>query len=93
MKAENIGTPFDNWLQAEGIYEETTTRAIKRVLARQLEAAMKQRNLTKTEVARRMNTSRAVVNRLLDPDNDSLTLTTLQKAAAVVGRQVRLELV
>jgi predicted XRE-type DNA-binding protein len=93
MKAENIGTSFDSWLREEGIYEETTAKAIKRVLARQLEAAMKQRNLTKTEVARRMNTSRAVVDRLLDPDNDSLTLTTLQKAAAVVGRQVRLELV
>lgn len=93
MNAENIGTSFDSWLREEGIYEETAAKAIKRVLARQLEAAMKQRNLTKTEVARRMNTSRAVVNRLLDPDNDSLTLTTLQKAAAVVGRQVRLELV
>jgi hypothetical protein len=53
---------------------------------------MRQRNVTKTEVARRMKTSRAVVNRLLDPDNDSLTLTTLQKAAAVVRHQVRLEL-
>jgi predicted XRE-type DNA-binding protein len=93
VKPENIGTPFDSWLREEGIYEEATAKAIKRVLARQLAAAMKQRNLTKTEVARRMNTSRAVVNRLLDPDNDSLTLTTLQKAAAVVGRQVRLELV
>jgi predicted XRE-type DNA-binding protein len=93
MKAENIGTSFDSWLREEGIYEETTARAIKRVLARQLEAAMKQRNLTKTEVARRMNTSRAVVNRLLDPENDSLTLSTLHTAAAVVGRQVRLELV
>ena len=93
MKEKNIGSSFDSWLREEGIYEEAAAKAIKRVLARQLEAAMKQRNLTKTEVARRMNTSRAVVNRLLDPDNGSLTLTTLQKAAAVVGRQVRLELV
>ena len=54
---------------------------------------MEQRNFTKTEVARSMKTSRAAVNRLLDPDNGSLTLATLQKAVAVVGRQVRLELV
>lgn len=93
MKLENIGSPFDSWLQEEGIYEEVTTRAIKRVLARQVQAAMQEEGVTKTEMARRMETSRAALDRLLDPEHDSVTLATLQKAAAAVGRRVRLELV
>ncbi|MDX2152846.1 MAG: helix-turn-helix transcriptional regulator [Bryobacteraceae bacterium] len=75
------------------MYEEVTATAIKRVLARQLEAAMKEHNLTRTDMARRMQTSRAALNRLLDPENDSVTLTTLRKAAVAVGREIRLELV
>jgi len=70
-----------------------TAAAIKRVLARQIERAMAERQLTKAEVARRMHTSRAAVDRLLDPQNGSVTLNTLYKAAAAVGRRVRLELV
>jgi len=58
-----------------------------------VEAAMRERGLTKVEMARRMRTNRAALDRLLDPENDALTLSTLQKAAAVVGRQVRVELV
>ncbi len=90
---QNIGSSFDSWLQEEGIYEEVTTRAIKRVLARQVQAAMQEEGVTKTEMARRMETSRAALNRLLDPEHGSVTLATLQKAAAAVGRRVRLELV
>jgi antitoxin HicB len=67
--------------------------AIKRVVARQVEAAMLQKGLSKAEMARRMRTSRAALNRLLDPENAAVTLSTLQKAAAVVGRELRLELV
>ena len=93
MKKGHIGSSFDSWLREEGIYEEVTATAIKRVLARQVEAAMKEKNFSKAEMARRMHTSRASLDRLLDPDNDAVTLTTLQKAAIVVGRQVRLELV
>jgi antitoxin HicB len=93
MKKNNIGSSFDSWLREEGIYQEVTATAIKRVLARQVEAAMKERNFSKAEMARRMHTSRASLDRLLDPDNDAVTLSTLQKAAVVVGRQVRLELV
>jgi antitoxin HicB len=93
MKKGHIGSPFDSWLREEGIYEEVTATAIKRVLARQVEAAMKEKNFSKAEMARRMHTSRASLDRLLDPDNNAVTLTTLQKAAIVVGRQVRLELV
>lgn len=93
MKEKNIGSTFDSWLKEEGIYEEVTAKAIKRVLARQIQNAMQQQDLSKTAMASRMKTSRAALNRLLDPENDSVTLATLQKAAAAVGRQIKLELV
>jgi antitoxin HicB len=92
MKKKNIGSTFDSWLREEGLYEKVSATAVKRVVARQVEAAMHQKGLTKVERAR-MHTSRAALDRLLDPENDAVTLGTLQKAAAVVGRQVRLELV
>jgi antitoxin HicB len=93
MKKKNIGSTFDSWLREEGIYEEVSANAIKRVVARQIASAMDQKGLTKAEMARRMNTSRASLDRLLDPENNSITLTTLHKAASVVGREIRLELV
>ena len=93
LKKKNIGSTFDSWLREEGLYEKVSATAIKRVVARQVEAAMHQKGLTKIEMARRMRTSRAALDRLLDPENDAVTLSTLQKAAAVLGRQVRLELV
>jgi DNA-binding phage protein len=93
MRRENKGSLFDDWLKEEGIYEEVSAAAIKRVLARQIERARKEKHLSKAEVARRMQTSRAALDRLLDPQNGSVTLNTLYKAAAAVGRQVRLELV
>lgn len=93
MKKKNIGSSFDSWLREEGLYEEATSTAVKRVLARQVEAAMKEQQVSKTEMARRMHTSRAALDRLLDPGNDSVTLATLHKAATAVGRQIRLELV
>jgi antitoxin HicB len=93
MKQKHIGSSLDSWLREEGIYEEVTANAIKRVLARQIEAAMKDRHFSKAEMARRMRTSRAALDRLLDPDYDSVTLNTLRKAATAVGRQLRLELV
>jgi DNA-binding Xre family transcriptional regulator len=92
-KNRHIGESFDSFLKEEGIYEDAQTTAIKRVLASQLERAMKARKLTKLEMARRMRTSRVQLDRLLDPDNDSVTLATLRRAAAVVGCEVRLELV
>ena len=92
-KNPHLGESFDSFLKEEGIYESVKTTAIKRVLAMQLEDAMKQQNLTKVEMARRMRTSRVQLDRLLDPDNDSVTLATLRRAAAIVGREVRLELV
>lgn len=93
MKKKNLGSSFDSWLREEGIYGEATSAAIKRVLARQVEAAMKEKKLSKAEMAKRMHTSRAALDRLLDPENDAVTLSTLQKAASAVGREIRLELV
>ena len=93
MNKKNIGSSFDSWLREEGIQGEVTAGAIKRVLARQVQAAMAEGGLSKAEMARRMQTSRSQLDRLLDPENESVTLSTLQKAAAAIGREVRLELV
>jgi hypothetical protein len=93
MKKSNIGSSVDSWLREEGIYEEVSEGAIKRVLARQVEAAMKEKHFSKAEMARKMRTSRAALDRLLDPDYESVTLSTLRKAATALGREVRLELV
>jgi len=92
-KKSRIGSSFDDFLKEEGIYEEVTARAIKRVIVRQLDALMDNEGLTKTELARRMKTSRAQLDRLLDPDNEFVTLGTLTRAARAVGRQLRMELV
>jgi DNA-binding Xre family transcriptional regulator len=92
MKKKNIGSTLDGWLHEEGIYEDTTSAAIKRVLARQLEAAMQDQKVSKAEMAKRMHTSRAALDRLLDPNNGAVTLGTLQKAAIAVGREIRVEL-
>ncbi len=72
MKKKNIGSSFDSWLREEGIHQEVTATAIKRVLARQVEAAMKEKNFSKAEMARRMHTSRAALGRLLDPETTRL---------------------
>ena len=92
-KNHHIGGRFDDWLKEEGIYEETTNASIKKVVAWQIQQAMEQQKLTRTEMARRMATSRVQLNRLLDPDNDSVTLGTLTRAATAIGRRLRLELV
>jgi antitoxin HicB len=92
-KKGRIGAAFDDFLREEGIYEEVTARAIKRVIARQLDALMQEQGLSKTELAKRMETSRAQLDRLLDPENESVTLATLTRAAHAVGRNLRMELV
>ena len=93
MTKKNVGSSFDSWLREEGIYEEVAATAIKRVLARQVEAAMKEKQVSKAEMARRMRTSRAALGRLLDPEYDAVTLSTLRKAAVALGRELRIELV
>jgi hypothetical protein len=89
----HIGTSFESWLDAEGIREEVTASAIKSVLAYQVATEMKSQGLTKTKMAERMQTSRAQLDRLLDPSHPSVTLETLQRAAKVLGRSLRIELV
>lgn len=88
-----IGSSFGDLLKKDGIYEEVTARAIKRVIARQLDALMEDQGLSKSALAKKMKTSRAQLDRVLDPDNGSVTLETLTRAARAVGRQLRMELV
>ncbi len=92
-KKGRVGSSFDDFLKDDGLYEEVTARAIKRVIARQLDALMRENHLTKSALARRMRTSRAQLDRLLDPDNESVTLGTLTRAAHAVGRNLKMELV
>lgn len=94
MKTEKgrIGSSFESFLEEQGTLEETTNRAIKRVLARQIGQVMADQKISKAEMARRMKTSRAQLDRFLDPDNDSVTLQTMQNAAQAVGRRLKLEL-
>ncbi|RQR65938.1 Fis family transcriptional regulator [Burkholderia sp. Bp9126] len=89
----HIGSDFDAFLEEEGILEEVTATAIKRVIAWQIEQEMKAQHLTKTAMAARMKTSRAALNRLLDATDTSLTLTTLASAAAALGKRLSFELV
>ena len=96
MKAKKkgrAGSSFDASLKAEGRYEDAQAVAIKRVLAWQIEEAMKKGDLTKAEMARRMNTSRSQLDRLLDPENQAVSLDTLARAAHAVGRNLKLDLV
>ncbi len=92
-KTGSIGSSFDTFLKEENLYEEAQTVALKRVLAWQIEHAMKEKKIGKVEMARRMDTSRSQLDRLLDPNNTSITLTTLVRAGHVLGRQIRLALV
>lgn len=87
-----LGSNFDAFLGEEGILGDVQAVAAKRGLAFQLEAEMKRQGISKTALALRMETSRAAVNRLLDPNNPSVTLQTLERAAAVLGKKLRLEL-
>jgi predicted XRE-type DNA-binding protein len=89
----HVGSTFESWLDEKGIREEANAAAIKSVIAEQIAAAMKERGLTKSRMAELMHTSRAQLDRLLDPDNGGATLETLMRAAKVVGRELRLELV
>jgi hypothetical protein len=92
-KNPHIGSTFESWLEEKGIREEVTAAAVKAVIARQIAEEMKRQHITKARMAGLMQTSRAQIDRLLDPDNDSATLETLMHAARVVGREPRLELV
>ncbi len=92
MSNKHMGSRFDDFLEDEGMLEEATAVALKRVIAWQIAQEMKAQNLTKTTLAKRMHTSRAALNRLLDEEDASLTLTTLASAAAALGKTVSLHL-
>jgi len=92
MKNEHLGSSFDDFLTEEGLLAKAEAVAIKGVIAYQVEQLMKEQNLTKTEMSRRMNTSRAALDRLLDPANQSVTLQTLDRAARALGKRLQLTL-
>ena len=86
------GGLFSDFLKDQGTYEATTEQAVKRVIAYQLASAMQEQGISKVEMARQLETSRSQLDRLLDPDNDKVTLATLSRAAKVVGRELTFEL-
>ena len=88
MTKQNLGSDFDDFLAEEGMLEEVTAVAVKRVIAWQIEQEMSAQKMTKTAMAKKMRTSRASLNRLLDANDTSLTLTTLAGAAAALGRRI-----
>ncbi len=93
MKTEYLGSNFDDFLTEEGLLAEVEAIAIKRVIAYQVAELMKEKQLTKTAMAERMATSRAALERLLDPANESVTLQTLERAAIALGKRLRVEFV
>ncbi len=95
MKKTNprLGSSFDDFLESEGILEDVQAAAIKRVLAAQLEEQRKAKRITKSALAKRMGTSRVALDRLFDPENTSLTLTTLSRAATALGSQIEIALI
>ena len=92
MSKKNMGSSIDEFLKEEGIFEEAQAQAVKEVVAWQLAEAMRKKKISKARMAVLLKTSRTQVDRLLDPKND-VTLSSLQRAAGVVGRRVNIELV
>ena len=90
---KHIGAPVEEWLNEEGILEESTNAAIKSVIAWQLAQAMKRKKFTKQQMADAMKTSRAQLDRVLDPASNNVTIGTLQRAAKAVGKKLKMELV
>ena len=95
MKKRNkhIGSSLDDFLKEEGVLEETQAVALKEAVAWQVQEAMDKKTISKVEMARRMRTSRAALDRFLAPGNASVTLQTLTRAARAIGRDLRIELV
>ncbi len=93
MDKKHIGSDFDDFLREQGLLEEAEAAAAKYLVAYQIAKEMRRARLTKSELAKRMKTSRPVVDRLLDPTNPSVTLSTLERAASAVGKKLRVELI
>lgn len=91
-KNPRTGSTLESLLKEEGLYEDAKNHAVKSVLAYKLTEAMKAQNMSKARMAERMKTSRSQLDRLLDPDNESVTLETLKRAATAVGMRLELEL-
>jgi antitoxin HicB len=92
MKQKHLGSKFEDFLAEEGILEECRAAAIKFKIARELSKAMNDQNMTKAQVARRLRTSRTGVDRLLDPENTSITLNTMAKVAKLLGKRIEFAL-
>ncbi len=92
MSKKHMGSSIDDFLKKQGVFEEAQAQAIKEVVAWQLAEAMKEQKISKSKMAALLKTSRTQVDRLLDPKND-ITLMSLQRAAAMVGRRVSIELI
>ncbi|HKK06868.1 MAG TPA: helix-turn-helix transcriptional regulator [Gammaproteobacteria bacterium] len=90
--SRHVGSGLDEFLAEEGVLAEAEAIAVKRVIAFQLAQLMETQNLTKTQLAKRMGTSRSALERLLDPDNASVTLLTLERAARALGKRIKIEL-
>lgn len=91
MSNKYSGSSFDDFLEEEGILDEVSTKAQKRLLVLQIGDIMDESNITKTELANKMETSRSQLDRLLDPDDTSITLDSLDKLARAIGRQLKVE--
>ena len=92
MDKKHIGSDFDDFLRDEGVLDEAEAVATKRVIAYQLTQEMERANISQSELARRMKTSRSSVERLLDPSNPSVTLVTLERAASAIGKRLKVQL-
>ena len=93
MNQRHVGSSFDDFLEEEGLLAEVESAAVKRVISFQIAHYMETSNMTKTAMARRMKTSRAAIERLLDPNNGSVTLQTLERAALALGKRLQIELI
>lgn len=92
MKKKHVGSSFDDFLKEELIFDHSSAVAVKRVIAWQIEQEMIKQKLTKTLMAKKMHTSRAALNRLLDESDTSLTLLTLTSAASALGKMIKFEM-
>lgn len=92
-KKGRIGSSFESFLKEEGLSYETNSLAVKRVLVWQLQQAMEQENMSKNQMAKAMRTSRSQLDRILDPENERIQLDTVIKAAHVLGKELRVELI
>ena len=91
-KSKYIGSNFDDFLQEEGLLAESEATAVKRIIAYQIEQEMAERNISKSALASMMKTSRSSLNRLLDPQNSSVTLLTLEAAALALGKELKIQI-